>query len=157
MTGNKVDERARFLAGQRPLRYNLKRWNRSELVKEVIMAKLTEEAKKAIGEIRPALVATASKAGKPNVSAKGSLRVLDDEHVVFADIASPRSVANIKENPQVAIICLNPQERKSCRIWGKGEVLDSGPVFDEISAAMDKMNMKVRNVVRIAVEEVETS
>ena len=71
------------------------------------MTKLTDEAKKAIGEIRPSLVATSGSTGKPNVSAKGSLRVLDDEHVVFADIASPRTVANIRENPQVAVICLD--------------------------------------------------
>ena len=37
------------------------------------MAKLTDEAKKAIAEIRPSLVATASGTGKPNVSAKGSV------------------------------------------------------------------------------------
>ncbi len=121
------------------------------------MAKLTEEAKTAIGEIRPSLVATASKNGKPNVSAKGSLRVLDDEHVIFADIASPRTVANIRENPQVAIICLDSQTRKSCRIWGKAELLDSGPIYEETVAAMASMKMKVNHVVRITVEEVETS
>ncbi len=48
------------------------------------MAKLTEEAKKLIGETGPALVATASKDGKPNVSLKGSFRVLDDEHIIIA-------------------------------------------------------------------------
>jgi len=42
------------------------------------MAKLSEEAKKAIAEFGAALVATASKDGKPNVSLKGSFRVLDD-------------------------------------------------------------------------------
>jgi len=121
------------------------------------MAKLTEEAKKAIGEIRPSMVATASKTGKPNVSAKGSLRVLDDDHVVFADIASTRSVANIKENPQVSIICLDAPARKSCRIWGTGEVLNSGEIFDKMAADFTKMNMTVRNVAKVAVEEVETS
>jgi hypothetical protein len=40
------------------------------------MAKLTGEAKKIIGEVGPALIATASKDGKPNVSVKGSFRVL---------------------------------------------------------------------------------
>ncbi len=79
------------------------------------MTKLSDEAKKAIGKISPALLATASKTGKPNVSAKGSLRVLDDEHVVFADIASPRTVANIRENPQVAVICLDAAARTGCR------------------------------------------
>ncbi len=120
------------------------------------MAKLTEEAKKAIGTIRPSLVATASKTGKPNVSAKGSLRVLDDEHVLFADVASPRTIANIKENPQVAVICLDAATRKGCRIWGKGEVFNSGELFDNTVAALASRNMKVRNVVKVTVEEVET-
>lgn len=120
------------------------------------MAKLTEEVKKIIGETRPSLVATASKSGRPNVSAKGSFRVLDDDTVVFADINSPRTVANIKENPQVAVICLNTETRHGCRIWGKGEVLESGPVFDEMAESFVKRNMKVRTVVKIDVEEVET-
>ena len=120
------------------------------------MAKLTEEAKKAIGTMRPAFVATVSKSGKPNVSAKGSLRVMDDEHVMFADVASPRTIANIKENGQVAIICLDAATRKGCRIWGKGEILSSGEIFDKDSAEMAARNMKPKHVVKVAVEEVET-
>lgn len=120
------------------------------------MAKLTEEAKKAVGEMRPSLVATASKTGKPNVSAKGSLRVLDDDHVAFADIASPRTVANIKENPQVAIICVDAPARKWCRIWGRGEILNSGKLFDKFVAEFASRNMTVRNVVKVTVDEVET-
>ena len=120
------------------------------------MTKLSEEAKKAIGEIRPSLVATASRTGKPNVSAKGSLRVLDDEHVVFADIASPRTVANIRENSQMAIICLDAAARKGCRIWGKGSIFNTGELFDQLTAEYAKKNMEVKNVVKVAVEEVET-
>jgi predicted pyridoxine 5'-phosphate oxidase superfamily flavin-nucleotide-binding protein len=121
------------------------------------MARLTEEAKRAIGTIHPSLVATASKTGKPNVSAKGSLRILDDEHVVFADVSSPRTIANIKENPQVAIICLDASARKGCRIWGRGEIITSGELFDKTAAELVKRNMKIRSVVKVTVEEVETS
>jgi predicted pyridoxine 5'-phosphate oxidase superfamily flavin-nucleotide-binding protein len=120
------------------------------------MTKLTDEAKKAIAEIRPSLVATASGTGKPNVSAKGSFRVLDEEHVVFADIASPRTVDNIRQNPQVAVICLDAVARKGCRIWGKGTILNSGELFDQLAAEYAEKNMEVKNVVKIAVEEVET-
>ena len=120
------------------------------------MAKLTAEAKSAIAEIRPSLVATASKTGKPNVSAKGSLRVLDDEHVVFADIVSPRTVANIRENPQVAIICLDAAARKGCRIWGQGSIFNAGDLFDKLTAEYAEKNMVVKNVVKVAVQEVET-
>ena len=123
---------------------------------EVIMTKLTDEAKNTIAEIRPSLVATASGTGKPNVSAKGSLRVLDDEHVAFADIASPRTVANIRENPQVSIICLDAATRKGCRIWGKGSILNSGELFDQIAAEYAEQKMEVKNVVKVAVDEVET-
>ena len=120
------------------------------------MTKLSDEAQKAIAEIRPSLVATASGTGKPNVSAKGSLRVLDDEHVAFADIASPRTVANIRENPQVAIICLDAAARKGCRVWGKGTILNSGELFNQLTTEYAEKNMTVKNVVKVAVEEVET-
>jgi len=120
------------------------------------MAKLTEEAKTVIGAMRPAYVATASKTGKPNVSAKGSVRMLDDEHVVFADVRSPRTIANIKENPQVAVICLDTATGKGCRIWGRGEILNSGELFDKTVAELAKRKMKVKNVVKVTVEKVVT-
>jgi len=120
------------------------------------MAKLTEEARKIIGEFGPALIATASKEGKPNVSPKGSFRVLDDEHVVFANIASPRTMANLKENPQLTAIIFDRSTRKGCRIWGKAEILDSGDLFDSLTAEFAPRGMKVKNVVRVAVDEVAT-
>ena len=118
------------------------------------MAKLTQEAKKIISEFGPALIATASKQGKPNVSPKGSFRVLDDEHVVFANIASPRTMANLKENPQLTAIILDRSTRKGCRIWGKAEILDSGDLFDSISAEYEPRGMKVKHLVKVAVQEV---
>ena len=120
------------------------------------MTKLSEDVKKAIGDIRPAFIATASKDGKPNVSAKGSFQVLDDEHVAFADIRSPRTVANLKENPQIAAMVFNNEPRKGCRIWGKAEILDSGDLFDAISAEYEPKGMKIKHVVKIKVEEVVT-
>lgn len=120
------------------------------------MAKLSEEVKKVISEVRPALVATASKDGKPNVSPKGSFQVLDDEHIAFAEIASPRTIANLRENPQVAAIVFDPATRKGCRVWGKAEILDSGDLFDKISEQLKGMGMKVNHVIKIAVEEAVT-
>ncbi len=120
------------------------------------MAKLSEEAKKIISEYGPALIATASKAGKPNVSPKGSFRVLDDEHVIFANIASPRTMANLKENPQLTAIMLDRSSRKGCRIWGKAEILGSGDLFDSFSAELAQRGTKVKHVVKVTVEEAAT-
>ncbi len=120
------------------------------------MTKLTDEAKKMIAEHGPALVATASRQGKPNVSLKGSFRVLDDEHVVFADIASPRTMANLRENPQLTAIVFDSATRKGCRIWGKTEIVDSGELFDSMSAAFAAKKMEVKHLVKVTVEDVVT-
>ena len=118
--------------------------------------KLTEETKKIIGELGPGLIATASKDGKPNVSPKGSFRVLDDEHVVFADIRSPRTIANLRENPQLSAMVFDRSTRKGCRIWGNAEILNSGELFDAISTEYAAKGMKVNNLVKVKVEEVVT-
>jgi hypothetical protein len=76
--------------------------------------------------------------------------------VLFADVRSPRTIANIRENPQVAIICLDAPTHHGCRIWGKGTVLNSGELFDKAVTDMAARNMKINNVVKVVVEEVET-
>ena len=117
------------------------------------MGNLTDSIKETIAEIRPGIIATVSGDGIPNVSAKGSLRVLDDDHLVFADISSPRTIANLKENPNLSVLVVHPKTMKGCRIWGKGEVLSSGELFDRMTQEFADRNLKVNNVVRITVEE----
>ncbi len=121
------------------------------------MGKLSDEVKAMIAEIRPGIIATASRDGKPNVSAKGSFRVLDDEHVVFADINSPRTMANLKENPYVSALVVHPRTLKGCRIWGKGEILTSGPLFDQMNSEFAAKGLKVNHVVKIKVDTVQES
>ena len=120
------------------------------------MAKLSEEAKRVIGEFGPALIATASKDGKPNVSPKGSFRVLDDEHVIFIEMGRLRTLANLKENPQLSAIVFDAATGRGCRIWGKAEILESGDLFDTISAEYTSRGMKVKHLVKVAVEEAIT-
>ena len=117
------------------------------------MAKLSDKIKETIAEVRPGIIATANGDGKPNVSAKGSLRVLDDNHVVFADMSSPHTIANLRENPQVAILVLHPKSMRGCRIWGKAEVLNSGELFDKFNEEYSARNIKVNHVVKVTVEE----
>ena len=120
------------------------------------MAIMSPEVQRAIAEVKPGLIATASGSGKPNVSAKGSLRVLDDEHLAFAEIMSPNTLANLRENPLIAIICLDAPTRSGCRIAGHAEILDSGALFDQFSEEYAARRMAVRHVVKIAVDEAYT-
>lgn len=117
------------------------------------MTKMSQEVKRAIAEIKPGLIATASRTGKPNVSAKGSLRVLDDEHLLFVDVRSPGTLNNLQENPQVAILCLDLATRSGCRVSGISEILEVGPLFDQLSQEYAARNMTVKHVVKVAVED----
>jgi predicted pyridoxine 5'-phosphate oxidase superfamily flavin-nucleotide-binding protein len=119
------------------------------------MSKLSEEIKTIIAEVRPGIIATASKDGKPNVSAKGSFRVLDDDHVIFADINSPRTIANLRENPYVSVLVVHPRTLKGCRIWGKGEIITSGPLFDQMNKEFTEKGLKVAHLVKIKIEKVQ--
>ena len=120
------------------------------------MTKLSEEAKKLIKEIRTAQIATAGKDGKPNVSPRGSFRVLDDEHVYFTDRGRLYTLANLRENPQVSAIVFDAANRQGCRIWGKTEILDSGDLYDSVSADAANSGRTVKYVIKVAIEEVLT-
>lgn len=117
---------------------------------------LSAEAKALIAETHPGLVATADRSGLPNVSAKGTFRVLDDSHVLFADIRSPRTIANLRENPQVSAIVFDPSTRHGCRVWGRADLLSSGELFDSVNGELATKKMKANHIVVITVDEYAT-
>jgi pyridoxine/pyridoxamine 5'-phosphate oxidase len=117
-------------------------------------ARLTAEAKKIIAEAGPALIATASKNGKSHVQVKGSFRIVDDGTLVFVNIDSPRTMANLRDNPQLSALVFDPEAGQSCRIWGKAEVITKGELFDEIKEELAG-KLKLRHLVLMKIEEVE--
>ena len=96
------------------------------------MAILTEDMKRVVREQRLGYVATVCPDGSPNVSPKGTTTVWDDDHLVFADIRSPRTVANLKQNPAIEINVVDWFTRKGYRFKGIAIVIESGPLFDEV-------------------------
>jgi uncharacterized protein len=102
-------------------------------------------------------VATASADGTPNVSIKGSARVLDDEHLIFADIFSLKTRKNLQENPKVAIMVYDAESRRGYAIKGTTEQIESGPLFEQTVEGMRKMMPQLptpKNVVKVTVESI---
>jgi len=60
-------------------------------------------------------------------SPKGSLKVWDDETVLFADIASPGTMRNLRSYPFIEINLVDPFLRRGFRFKGRAEVCESGP------------------------------
>src|ERR1017187_10008275 len=83
-----------------------------------------------------AWVATASRDGEPNVTPKGTLKLLDEHHVVFADLFSLKTRKNLEENKKVAVTVADAATGKGYQIKGTAELVDSGSLFDETAAAL---------------------
>lgn len=96
------------------------------------MAILTEEMKRVVREQRLGYAATVCPDGTPNLSPKGTTRVWDDDHLVFADIRSPRTLANLRQNPAIEINVVDWFTRKGYRFKGVATVIESGSLFDEL-------------------------
>ena len=93
------------------------------------MAKLSDEMKELVERQRLGFVATVCPDGTPNLSPKGTLCVLDDEHLIFADIRSPGTVSNLRTNPNVEVNVVDHFVRKGYRFKGTAQVLDAGLNF----------------------------
>jgi predicted pyridoxine 5'-phosphate oxidase superfamily flavin-nucleotide-binding protein len=75
-------------------------------------------------------VATVAPDGSPNLSPKGTIAVWDDDHLVFADLRSPGTVANLRSNPRVEVNVVDQLSRKGYRLKGTGIVHTEGGAFE---------------------------
>lgn len=101
-------------------------------------------------------VATASADGTPNVTPKGSVQVLDDNTIIFADLFSLKTRDNLKQNPKVAVTLVDLEKFKGYQFKGKAELIDAGPLFDRVKEELKKAPMELpdpKYVARITVEE----
>ncbi len=106
---------------------------------------------------KPGWVATASADGMPNVAIKGSLRVLDDDHLVFADLFSLKTRKNLEENPKIAVMVSEAESRTGYIFKGTAELVSSGPLFDQTAAGVKSHNAKLptpKYAVKITVESI---
>lgn len=95
---------------------------------------ITQDMVDIIESAKLMFVATVRPDGKPNVSPKGSLRAFDDDHLIFADIASPRTVENLRHQPDVEVNVVDFLSRRGYRFRGTAEILDPGnPDFEWIA------------------------
>jgi predicted pyridoxine 5'-phosphate oxidase superfamily flavin-nucleotide-binding protein len=87
---------------------------------------LTVDMKRVIAEQRLGFYATVCPDGSPNLSPKGTTCVWDDDHICFAAIRSPQTVANIERGSAVEVNVVDPLVRKGYRFKGPATVYQGG-------------------------------
>ena len=99
---------------------------------------LNEDVKKIIND-ELCFIVTVDKNGNPDVAAKGSMKVLSDEELVYAEIFGKVTLQNLSDNPEaVMVVAVNKETKKMVRIKGKAEVLKEGELFDKITETIRK-------------------
>ena len=123
------------------------------------MGILTEDMKRVVNEQRLGFVATVCPDGTPNLSPKGTTYVLDDDHLFFADIRSPQTLANIRHGSIVELNVVDPFVRKGYRFKGVATVLTEGALFERmldfyrVERNLDESRIKIRSFVLVKIDE----
>jgi len=94
------------------------------------MGILTADMQRVVREQRLGFVATVCPDSTPNLSPKGTTTVWDDDHLVFANIRSPGTLANLRINPAVEVNVVDPRLRKGYRFKGVATIASDGPLFE---------------------------
>jgi hypothetical protein len=92
---------------------------------------LTSDMRAVIQAAHLCFAATVSADGKPNVSPKGTIRVWDDQHLFFLDIASPGTRANLRARPWMELNVVEQLSRRGYRFFGSATVHVGDPIFEE--------------------------
>jgi uncharacterized protein len=83
---------------------------------------ITAEIAAFVHEQRLGFHATVNADGTPNLSPKGTTAVFDSEHLMFAELRSPRTLENLERNPAIEVNMVDPIVRKGWRFSGLAEI-----------------------------------
>lgn len=101
---------------------------------------MDENVKNAIDESVLCWLATVDSDGMPNVSPKELFTYDDEDCLVIANVASPKSLRNIKSNPKVSIGFVQVFRQKGFKLKGIATIINkSDPVFDRKAKKLKQM------------------
>ena len=124
------------------------------------MGILTDDMKRLVNEQQLGFYATVCPDGSPNLSPKGSTRVWDDDHLFFADICSPQTIANLWAGSLVEVNVVDPFVRKGYRFKGRAVICEPGSTefaegVERMRADGSKLTGRVKAIVVIEVHHAE--
>lgn len=103
-------------------------------------------------------LASVNQEGKPNVSPKEIFALYDDEHIAIADIASPITVRNIKNNAEVCFSAIDIFSQSGFKITGTAQIhAADADIYPQLRASLSHLlttEYVVRNIILLKVENV---
>ena len=120
------------------------------------MSLITSEIKEFLEKQKLGFVATVSPNGTPNISPKGTIIGWNSEFLVFANIRSPDTVNNLKNNPNVEINVIDPLLRRGYLFKGTTRILNDGQMYDEILEFYKNLGIKsiIHEIMLVTISDV---
>ena len=118
------------------------------------MITISEEIKNFVNSQKLGYVATVSKDGTANLSPKGTIVIINESTITFADIRSPQTIQNLQDNTSVEINVVDPFQRLGYRFKGDGRIINEGSEFDKILDYYSNIGIKskINSVVVVDVK-----
>jgi len=118
------------------------------------MIEFDTEIKNFVNSQKLGYVATISSDETPNLSPKGTISILDDSRLVFANIRSPQTIENLGKNPSIEINVIDPFSRMGYRFKGMAKTISSGDDFQKILNHFEQngIKSKISDIVIVEVE-----
>lgn len=105
------------------------------------MGMITQDMRDVIRRAMLSYVATICDDGSPNLSPKGSVFAYDDDHLIFMNQASPRTVANLRRDPRIEINSVDVFRRRGWRFKGRAAIVPPGrPEFRWLEQKLIALN-----------------
>lgn len=105
-------------------------------------------------------LATANKSGEPNVSPKEVFTYEGDQILLIANIASPVSVGNIRENPMVCVSFVDVFIQKGYKIKGEARILEKkDPDYEHKEKHLTDLfssDFPIKSIIEVTVQKVAT-
>ena len=117
---------------------------------------ITEKIRKFVSQQKLGFVATVSPDGTPNLSPKGTISVLDENTLVFANIRSPQTIENLEKNPSIEINIVDPFSRRGYRFKGIAKIISDGEEYNKIilSYRQNGIQTTIKSIVIVNVKQI---
>ena len=116
---------------------------------------LTADMRAVVQAAHLCFAATVTPDGKPNLSPKGTIRVWDDRHLFFLDLASPGTRANLRASPWMELNVVEQLSRRGYRFFGPATVHVGDAVFDQAVRQVQRAEQRAYPVIAIILLEIE--
>ena len=117
---------------------------------------ITEKIGKFVSQQKLGFVATVSPNGTPNLSPKGTISVLDENTIAFANIRSPQTIENLEKNPSIEINIVDPFSRRGYRFKGMAKIISDGEEYNKILLSYKQNGVKttIKSIVIVNVKQI---